>query len=87
MSTCTYVWLYMQYAWLLEATFSVYQKSELRSLFNIIKSSMRLIHVYFTVKSVIKYHTRQNSPVYTCTCFLDASKAFDRITHWTLLRN
>ena len=36
----------------------------------------------YTVKSVIKYDTRQNSPVYTC--FLDASKAFDRISHWTL---
>ena len=38
----------------------------------------------FTVKSIAKYYTRQNSPVYTC--FLDASKAFDRINHWTLLR-
>ena len=38
----------------------------------------------FTVKSIVKYYTRQNSPVYTC--FLDASKAFDRINHWTLFR-
>ena len=38
----------------------------------------------YTVKSVIKYYTRQNSPVYTC--FLDASKAFDRISHWTLFK-
>ena len=37
-----------------------------------------------TVKSVIKYYARQNSPVYTC--FLDASKAFDRISHWTLFK-
>ena len=36
----------------------------------------------FTVKSIIKYYTEQNTPVYTC--FLDASKAFDRINHWTL---
>ena len=37
----------------------------------------------YTVKSVIKYYTRPvYSPVYTC--FLDASKAFDRISHWTL---
>ena len=35
----------------------------------------------YTVKSMIKLYTRQNSPVYTC--FLDASKAFDRISHWT----
>ena len=33
---------------------------------------------------MIKYYTRQNSPVYTC--FLDASKAFDRISHWTLFK-
>ena len=38
----------------------------------------------FTVKSIVKYYTRQNSPVYTC--FLDASKGFDRINHWTLFR-
>ena len=38
----------------------------------------------YTVKSVIKYYTRQNSPVYTC--FLDASKALDRISHWTLFK-
>ena len=38
----------------------------------------------YTVKSVIKYYTRQNSPVYTC--FLDATKAFDRISHWTLFK-
>ena len=38
----------------------------------------------YTVKGVIKYYTRQNSPVYTC--FLDASKAFDRISHWTLFK-
>ena len=40
----------------------------------------------YTVKSLIKYYrpARQNSPVYTC--FLDASKAFDRISHWTLFK-
>ena len=36
----------------------------------------------FTVKSIIQYYTEQNTPVYTC--FLDASKAFDRINHWAL---
>ena len=36
----------------------------------------------FTVKNVIKYYTKQNSTVYTC--FLDAAKAFDRVSHWTL---
>ena len=38
----------------------------------------------FTVKSVIKYYNLHNSPVYTC--FLDASKAYDRVNHWTLIR-
>ena len=36
----------------------------------------------FTVKSIIKYYTGHNTPAYPC--FLDASKAFDRINHWTL---
>ena len=36
----------------------------------------------FTVKGVIKYYTKQNSTVFTC--FLDAAKAFDRVSHWTL---
>ena len=49
----------------------------------VLRSSMRLICTLYS-KSVIKYYTRQNSPVYTC--FLDASKAFDRISHWTLFK-
>ena len=36
----------------------------------------------FTVRSVIKYYTEQNTAVYTC--LLDARKAFDRVNHWTL---
>ena len=36
----------------------------------------------FTVKTLIKYYTDQNTPVYTC--LLDASKAFDLVNHWTL---
>ena len=36
----------------------------------------------FTVKSTIKYYNMYNSPVYSC--FLDASKAYDRVNHWTL---
>ena len=38
----------------------------------------------FTVKSVLKYYTQQHSPSYTC--FLDASKAFDKINHFKLFR-
>ena len=36
----------------------------------------------FTVKCEIKYYTKQNSSVFTC--FFDAAKAFDRVSHWTL---
>ena len=36
----------------------------------------------YAVKSVVKYYNHFHSPVYTC--FLDSSKAFDRINHWTL---
>ena len=35
----------------------------------------------FTVKSLDKHYTGQNTPAYTCS--LDASKAFDRVNHWT----
>ena len=38
----------------------------------------------FSAKSIMKYYTEHGSPVFTC--FLDASKAFDRINHWTLFR-
>ena len=38
----------------------------------------------FTIKSIVKYYIRQNNPVYTC--FLEATKAFDRINDWTLFR-
>ena len=38
----------------------------------------------FPFKSVIKYYNLHNSTVYTC--FLDASKAYDRVNHWTLFR-
>ena len=38
----------------------------------------------FTVKSVLKYYNLHYTPVYTC-CF-DASKAYDRVNHWTLFR-
>ena len=38
----------------------------------------------FTVKCVTKYYTQENSSVFTC--FLDASKAFDKINHYTLFQ-
>ena len=38
----------------------------------------------FTVKSVIKYYNLYNCPVYSC--FLDASKAYDRVNHWALFK-
>ena len=36
----------------------------------------------FTLKQVVDFYYTQSSPVYMC--FLDASKAFDKINHWTL---
>ena len=38
----------------------------------------------YTVKSVIKYYNYFSSPLFTC--FLDASKAFEKVNHWTLLK-
>ena len=38
----------------------------------------------YTVESVNKYYNYFNSPVFTC--FLGASKAFDRVNHWTLFK-
>ena len=38
----------------------------------------------FTVKSVIKYYNLCNRPVFTC--FLDDSKADDRVNRWTLFK-
>ena len=36
----------------------------------------------YALKNTIEYYRNFNSPVYVC--FLDASKAFDRVNHWTL---
>ena len=41
-------------------------------------------HCIFALQNVIQYYKSNNSPVYSC--FLDASKAFDRVNHWTLFR-
>ena len=38
----------------------------------------------FIMKEIINYYHSYNSPVYTC--FLDASKAFDRVNHWSLFK-
>jgi exonuclease III len=38
----------------------------------------------FSLKQIIEYYNNHSSPVYVC--FLDASKAFDRVNHWTLFR-
>jgi len=36
----------------------------------------------FSLKQVVEYYNMYNSPVYLC--YLDASKAFDKINHWHL---
>jgi len=38
----------------------------------------------YTLKNVIDYYRSRKSPVFAC--FLDASKAFDRVNHWTLFK-
>ena len=47
-----------------------------------LKVSMLQTCAFFSVKSVIKYHKKQNSSVFTC--FLDAAKTFDRVSPWIL---
>ena len=37
----------------------------------------------FSFKQVIDYYRNLSSPVFVC--FLDASKAFDRVNHWYML--
>ena len=39
----------------------------------------------FTLKNVINYYKMHGSAIYAC--FLDASKAFDRVNHWTLFKH
>ena len=48
------------------------------------KHSTDLCILVYTVKSIIQYYNYHSCPVYTC--FLDASKAFDRINHWTMFK-
>ena len=38
----------------------------------------------WSLKNIIQYYTSRGSPVYLC--FLDASKAFDRVNYWKLFR-
>ena len=47
-------------------------------------STDHCIYSLYVLKNIMQYYRNYNSPVYTC--FLDASKAFDRINHWTLLK-
>ena len=36
----------------------------------------------YALKEITDYYLRNSSPVFVC--FLDASKAFDRVNHWKL---
>ena len=38
----------------------------------------------YTLKEVIDFYHSQSTSIYMC--FMDASKAFDRVNHWTLLK-
>ena len=48
------------------------------------KSSHGTEMAIFSLKQTVAYYRERDSPVYLC--FLDARKAFDRVNHWTLLR-
>ena len=48
------------------------------------KNSTDFSTCIYTVMSLIQNYNYYNSPVYTC--FLDASKAFDRINHWMMFK-
>ena len=39
----------------------------------------------YALKCTIEYYTLHNSPVYSC--YLDASKAFDKVNHWKIFKN
>lgn len=46
------------------------------------KSKLSTEMCIFSLKQLIEYYTMYGSPVYIC--FLDASKAFDKLNHWLL---
>jgi exonuclease III len=48
------------------------------------KSGLSTDMCLFAFKEVVNFYVSQGSPVFVC--FLDASKAFDRVNHWTLYR-
>ena len=52
--------------------------SEVRLFLNIKYGTFGNIHLSYLYVT----YTKQNSTVFTC--FLDAAKAFDRVSHWTL---
>ena len=38
----------------------------------------------YTLKEIVEYYKSHSTLVYIC--FMDASKAFDRVNHWTLFK-
>jgi hypothetical protein len=40
-------------------------------------------HCIFVMKEIIDFYNSASSPVYAC--YIDASKAFDKVNHWFLL--
>ena len=49
----------------------------------VLNENMQRIYVYLSLRVSTKCYTQEYSPVFTC--FLDASKAFDKINHYTLI--
>ena len=48
------------------------------------KSKLGTDMCIFTLKTIIDFYNSKGSQVYVC--FLDSSKAFDRINHWSLFK-
>ena len=48
------------------------------------KSNHSTDNCIFILKEIIDFYTIHNSPVYIC--FMDASKAFDRVNHFSLFK-
>ena len=62
---------------------NVYCLASLKSTCTRVTTNLGLsILLTYTLKSIIQYYKDHNSPVYSC--FLDASKAFDRVNHWVM---
>ena len=63
---------------------SLYSKHRITSL--VLNHTTRPTCAYrpYTLKEIVEYYKSHSTSVYIC--FMDASKAFDRVNHWTLFK-